>query len=81
MKTNDHIPSSMSSTSLSKNRNTSSASWLQVFYALLAVGCAGGGWLALQGRRPQLAGWLTAVLWLLAAFLLLFGAGSNACPY
>ena len=48
---------------------------MSAFYALLGVGCVAGGWLALQGRRPVLLGWLTSALWLLSAFLLLFGAG------
>jgi hypothetical protein len=50
---------------------------MSAFYALLGVGCAAGGWLALQGRRPLLLGWLAAALWLLSAFLLLFGAGDS----
>ena len=48
---------------------------MSAFYALLGVGCVAGGWLALRGRRPVLLGWLTTGLWLLSAFLLLFGAG------
>jgi hypothetical protein len=52
---------------------------MSAFYALLAVGCAAGGWLALQGRRPLLLGWLAVGLWLLSAFLLLFGAGDFQC--
>jgi hypothetical protein len=48
---------------------------MSAFYALLGLGCVAGGWLALRGRRPLLLGWLTAALWLLSAFLLLFGAG------
>ena len=50
---------------------------MSAFYALLGVGCAAGGWLALRGRRPLLLGWLAAALWLLSAFLLLFGAGDS----
>lgn len=50
---------------------------MSAFYALLGLGCGAGGWLALRGRRPLVLGWLTAALWLLSAFLLLFGAGGG----
>ena len=50
---------------------------MSAFYALLGIGCVAGGWLALQGRRPVILGWLTTGLWLLSAFLLLFGAGDT----
>ncbi len=50
---------------------------MSLFYGLLACGCSAGGWLAVRGRRPRALGWLTVALWLLSAFLLLFGAGKK----
>lgn len=46
-----------------------------VCYSVLAAACLPLAILALLGTRPRLTGWLTILLWLLAGFLLLFGAG------
>ena len=54
---------------------------MSLFYGLLGAGCAAGGWLALGGRRPRTLGWLAVLLWLLCAFLLLFGAGELLCRF
>lgn len=46
-----------------------------VCYSIFAAACLPLAVMAALGRRPRLTGWCTVLLWLLAGFLLLFGAG------
>lgn len=49
--------------------------FVAVCYSVAAVMCVALGVLALRGRQPRVLGCGTIALWLLAAFVLLFGAG------